>query len=374
MEEIPFEDRVVPKTEMDWGRSFWWWYPISLLLSVIAILLLRLGWDWGKRLFSADLDMIGLATLSLDVQFASRNVSDLLSQPGFQIIPALTLNNIAFMTFLIMWVGLIAGLFGGILSRRAAVELGQRTIAPWLESTKLVVSRLLSYLWAAGMHIAAVAGLLIPVLMLGWFSRLGSWAATVAGVVLLVICIPLIFSIGRLFLSLLFGFPLSVCAISIEKKADAFEGFSRSNAYLFQRPVVAALCILMLALFGEIGAFLVSRTVMLGWGFIHQAFAASSGSDPTNADYLRAGSTLASSLVMAYRFSYFWAAVTGLYLVLRKCVDNTSLDEMEVHESELLQNPPVIPNTSQALAANNGSSSSNSPAEAEQRSGDSDSQ
>ena len=29
MEEIPFEDRYVPKTEIDWDRSLWWWYPLT---------------------------------------------------------------------------------------------------------------------------------------------------------------------------------------------------------------------------------------------------------------------------------------------------------------------------------------------------------
>lgn len=360
MEEVPFQDRTVPKVEMDWDRSFWWWYPISraihpatrmtsLFWSLIAVLLLRTGVLWAEKMFSATvkssalLDWIAGPTLwSNKFTTVSRDFR----------IPPWTLDNIAFMTFSILWIALIGSIFGGVLARRAAVELGQRTIAPWIRSVRLVASRIVSYLWAAGMHFIAIGGLLLPFLLLGWFSRLGSVTATIAGVFLLLLALPGIFAIGRLFLSLAVCFPLSVCAISIEKRADAFEGFSRSNAYFFQRPVLAFLTVTLLLGFGEIGALLVSWVVHSGWGLIEQTYLAGSlTTESTINGYTKAGNWLADNLVLAYRFSYFWSAAAGLYLVLRRCVDSTDLDEMEICESELERNPPTIPNTSKSASA-----------------------
>lgn len=373
MEEVPFEDRTVPRVEIDWGRSFWWWYPISravqpairmssLLTSVLAVLLLRFGIlhavDWFKP---------SMATRDLITQLSEFRFSSLSTQT-VPSVPSLGVDDIAFVTFAILWVALIASLFGGVLARRAAVELGQRTIAPWIRSIQLVGSRAASYLWAAGMHIVGAVALVAPIALLGWFAKLGSIPAVISGILLIAVCLPLIFAIGRILMSLIFCYPLSVCAISVEKKADAFEGFSRSNAYLFQRPVLTVVCVALLFVFGQIGAFLVNWTVQLGWGLIQQTYSVSSGhAYPAVDTYLGAGDWIAKNLVFAFGFSYFWSASAGLYLVLRKCVDNTDLDEMDLLESEIEQNPPKIPTTSQPAKKSEASGSGPSGGESSNR-------
>ncbi len=370
MEEVPFEDRTVPRVEIDWGRSFWWWYPISravqpairmssLLTSVLALLLLRFGILHAVDWFKPSRAMRDLVTQLSEFRFSS------LSTQTFPSVPSLGVDDIAFVTFAILWIALIGSLFGGVLARRAAVELGQRTIAPWIRSIQLVGSRAVSYLWAAGMHIVGAVALVAPIALLGWFAKLGSIPAVISGILLIAVCLPLIFAIGRILMSLIFCYPLSVCAISVEKKADAFEGFSRSNAYLFQRPVLTVVCVALLYLFGLVGAFLVNWTVQLGWGLIQQTFSATSGhAYPAVDTYLGAGDWIAKNLIFAFGFSYFWSASAGLYLVLRKCVDNTDLDEMDLMESEIEQNPPKIPTTSQPATKSAASGSGPSSSEA----------
>ncbi len=360
MEEVPFEDRTVPRVELDWGRSFWWWYPISraiqpairmtsLLPSILALLLMQAGLALAIVWFQP--------TLGVSSQISSRGIFLDLPEQSAPPIPKFSIDNLAFLTFAVVWIALIASLFGGLIARRAAVELGQRTVAPWIRSVKLVLSRIVSYLWAAGLHIVALAGLLLPIAILGVFSTLGSFPAAVAGIILVAVCIPLIFSVGRLAMSLIFCFPLSVCAISIEKRADSFEGFSRSNAYFFQRPVLAFLCVFLLAIFGEVGAFLVNWTVQLGWGLIKNTYLAAGSIELKGNSFTGAGDWLAANLITAFRFSYFWSATAGLYLVLRRCVDNTDLDEMDILESELEQNPPQIPSVSQPMSGTGQTSS-----------------
>ena len=66
MEEVPFEDRVVPKAEIDWERSAWWWIPLtrsvhpaiklsSLVGSLIAVGLAQAGVRFAGLLFQPEL-------------------------------------------------------------------------------------------------------------------------------------------------------------------------------------------------------------------------------------------------------------------------------------------------------------------------------
>lgn len=355
MEEVPFEDRHVPHVQVDWDRSAWWWYPLtrvvhpamrmtSLVLSVFAVVLIRAGMQLGEWLFSpawesgikldASTNILPSATASA---WFGRLATDLAA------VESLRWNEVAFVSFEMLWITLVSAAFGGVLARRAAVELGQRTIGTWSDSIKIVLSRLNSYVWATGMHLVALGLLLFPFLVLGWISRLGSIGMMVSGVLLLLL-FPLVFSVGRFAFSAIICFPFSVCAISIEKDADAFEGFSRSNAYLVQRPIAAAICLALLLAAGLVGEQIVYWSLNSGWWLISRSYATTAAAADSSI-YLNAGGWLTGSLVTAYGFSFFWAAVSAVYLILRKSVDHAELDQMSNLESEIEKTLPEIPST-----------------------------
>lgn len=354
MEEVPFEDRHVPKVEIDWDRSVWWWYPLSraihpamrmlaLALSLVALLLIQLGFQVGEWLFapawSHDLRLedqsIRLASLSLMNWFRDIAV-DLAA------VQSLRLREVGFVTFEMIWITLVVSICGGIIARRGAVELGQRTVAAWGESCWIVLSRWQSYLWSTGMHLVAITAMLIPTLLIGLIGRLGPIGAMISGILLLA-CFPLVFGIGRFALSAVICFPLSVCGISLEKQADAFEGFSRSNAYLFQRPIAAAICVGLLILAGIVGEQIVYWTLSSGWWLLSRSYSTTANLPAT--DYQAAGTWLVNALIAAYGFSFFWTASAATYLILRKSVDHTELDEMENLVSPIEQSLPEIPKT-----------------------------
>ncbi|MBX3420885.1 MAG: hypothetical protein KF752_04935 [Pirellulaceae bacterium] len=357
MEETPFEDRVVSRAEIDWDRSAWWWYPItraihpavrmtSLFVSLVAVLLIQQGVGLAERWFSPGYDWGSVLVWSerYGIHWPVPQWIDNL--------PTLSIQQLAYASFCLVWIGMVGALLGGLLARRAAVELGQRTIADWGRTAKVIASRWMSFFWAIAMHFVALLCLLLPIVILGWASRLGDVAAAVTGVLLIVLSIPLMFAVGRLLISLLIGVPLSICAISIENKADAFEGFSRSNAYIFQRPVVVALLVVALGGLGQVGALLVQWTVQAGWGFISATYRWSVGGLADDANrYLQAGGWLAENLVLAYGFSFFWSASVAIYLILRRSVDGTPLDEVYQPESAIEKHPPQIPTTSQPAEA-----------------------
>lgn len=357
MEEVPFDERYVPRAEIDWERSAWWWYPLtraihpavkmtSLAVSLLAIGAAKLGVtfaDWiinpGWQAVEAAGEPRGLPFSSPLLVWLGDLIQSILSLQQF------ALREVAFISFVTLWLAGVFSIFGGVIARRGLVELGQRTVAGWGESMRIVVGRWQSFLWATGMHLVGISVLLVPALLLGLVSRLGGIGAGIAGV-LLVATFPIVFGVGRMALSMFLCFPLSVCAIAAEKKADAFEGFSRSNAYLFQRPVVALICGVFLFAIGLVGEQLVYWTLTLGWGAVRSAYFATGGSiQPASETYVQAGNWLATSLVQAYWFSFFWSGSAALYLVLRKSVDHTDLDELDSIANPIETSMPEIPST-----------------------------
>lgn len=356
MEEVPFDDRRVPKAEIDWDRSCWWWHPLSralhpavrmssLAVALIAILLVVAGWKLGLYLFAPKIDSLYSPLGRPQSLFASHASAWFLFITSVlaELLQPTDFRGFAFWTFEILWASLTLAIFGGVLARRAMIELGQRTVAPWFHSVQLVASRWQSYLWASGMNMIGIAALLILPIIFGFISRFGSGGAYVGGALLLLF-FPLAFGVGRFVLSLTICFPLSVCAIGAEKKADAFEGFSRSNAYFFQRPVVAFLVASLLLAFGYIGELLVSAVLNGGWSLVRNSYLYSGGmTQPAAAEFVAGGNWLAQSLIASYWFSYFWSASGALYLILRRSVDHTELSEIDLAEQAAAQELPEIP-------------------------------
>ncbi len=363
MEEVPFDDRHVPRVEIDWLRSAWWWIPLTrslqpavrmnaLAVGLIAIQLSTLGAWLGEQMFAPawqpSFDWYVPATEGYSLRpiaWASGVLQSLLS------FERLGLRELGFLTFELLWLTLTFGLLGGVLARRSLVELGQRTIAAWGESLSIVFSRWHSFLWSMGTHFVGIAALLVPIYVLGLLSRLGSVGATVAGVLLL-LCFPLVFAVGRFALSAIVCFPLSVCAIAAEKKADAFDGFSCSNAYFFQRPVVVAICIVCLLAIGCVGEQLVFWTITAGWWLVRGAYLMAGGAlQPASNTFIGAGNWLSTALIAAYWFSFCWSGAAATYLILRKSVDHTELDELELLESPIERSLPEIPSAPPPPAA-----------------------
>ncbi len=134
---------------------------------------------------------------------------------------------------------------------------------------------MLSYTWVTGMHLVSIAALLLIPYLVGVSARLGPMAH-VSGILLLLL-FPLVFAIGRLVLSMFVCFPLAVTAISCERNGDAFEGFSRSNNYFFQRPVLCVLCAIALAAIGWVGYAIIFWWLLAGWHWMRDAFLTGAG-------------------------------------------------------------------------------------------------
>ncbi len=372
MDELPFDERHVPRAEIDWERSAWWWRPLTraigpamkmlaLILGAIGVWLAQVGIAIAYWLFRPQWSGLETSAAPTPGAFESVAVEWIVNiAQAVVAFDAFGLRELAFSTFSALWLATVLALVGGILARRSLVELGQQTIAPWGESLRIVFGRWASFLWSTGMHLVGLAFLLLPVLLFGAVSRLGAVGATIGGICLL-LAFPFVFAVGRMALSMFLSFPLSTCAIVAEKNADAFEGFSRANAYLFQRPAVVVMASLILFLVGLIGEQIVYWTLTLGWSFMQAAFMLGGAGQTTSPEFTEIGSGLVATLIRAFWFSYFWSASAAVYLILRKSVDHTEFDDLDAIVNPIEKTLPEIPTsppTGQTTSKGEGASDS----------------
>ena len=165
------------------------------------------------------------------------------------------------------------------------------------------------------------------------------------GLLLVGILWPLLLLAGLLMalllLGLAFGWPLMWATISTEG-TDSFDALSRSYAYVFQRPLrLSVLCVVAVVL-GWLGWLLVG--VFAGTVIWLTSWAAAWGCGADRIQLVTGCSArrhrpcrqrdhpfldrLRQILAVGYFYGYFWTAASAIYLLLRRDVDATEMDEV----------------------------------------------
>ncbi len=263
-----------------------------------------------------------------------------------------------------LWTLSVWALFGGAIARIAAVRLGRDERVGLRESMVFARGKWPSLMAAPLMPLLAIALLALPIWLLGLIMRLDLGVA-LAGLswvlVALVGLVMAVFGIG-----LLFGWPLMWSTVATEG-SDAFDGVSRSYAYTFQRPLhylAYALLSMLLGVLGWLLVVLFCETVLrfidwgICWGTGVQRFEEIQGltagwSEPKEATpsllwfgagLIRFFNACIRSLITAFSHGYFWVAVAGIYLLLRRDADQTETDDVYLEdESETPYGLPELP-------------------------------
>jgi hypothetical protein len=268
----------------------------------------------------------------------------------------------------VLWALTVTAVFGGILSRMAAVETAGQGDAGIQSAGGFSLVRLGRYL----------LGPLSTVVGLGLFWGLNTVAGLIAripylgdGLVSLFWFLPVI---AGLFLALIVlgvaaGWPLMFAAVSVDN-TDGYEALSRSYGYIFNRPWYALFLVLLVLLYGSVLLFFVTGMLTLavdlatgsvetGLGERKSRLLLSQVPDhpmfpigpspfeppiPTVSEFsqLSVGiwMRLLGSLPAAFVFSYFWVAVTLIYILLRHREDAIPLDEIVRPEER--NRPPAL--------------------------------
>src|SRR5438132_4800764 len=297
------------------------------------------------------------------------------------------LEQFYFLLVIIWTVGTWA-IFGGAITRIAAVEITRNEKIGMGEALRFVRARWKSYVFASFLPLIIIAGIVLLLALFGavnwipflaeiwngllWFLALGG------GLAIAVLLVGLI------------GWPMIHATLSTEG-SDSFDALSRSYSYVLLKPWSYLWYAVVALAYGAVIVFFVglmgSLTIYLAkWG--SSQFTSSRGfgrySDPSpmfiwqsksfgSRDLLLHGSPIAADtptdidaaisaytaspnfspswyyigafliaawlylfflLVVGYGYSYFWSAGTMIYLLMRRKADDTEMDEVYLEEED----------------------------------------
>ena len=231
--------------------------------------------------------------------------------------------------------------FGAAISRVAAVQLATGEHVGWGAALRWAGTKWLAYFAAPLLPMIGVAVAVLPILVLGLLMRTDFLAALAALIWPLVLIGGFVMAV--LLAGVMFGWPLMWATISVEG-TDSFDALNRTYAYVFQRPARYLFYVIVAALIGWLGWFVVENFAA---GVIWLAtWAASWGAGGPRIQALTVGSDDASGLAHAatwliafwsgcvkllaigYSFGYLGVASTAIYYQLRRDVDARETDEV----------------------------------------------
>ena len=277
-------------------------------------------------------------------------------------------GGFAYLFLCVVWSAAVWALFGGMLARHAALALAREEQPSTGDLSRFVRQRWTSYVAAPMFPLVGVFLLAIPLACLGLLTRAG------IGVLLAGLAWPLVLLAGLLMAILLIGlllaWPLMTVSISAEG-ADSFGALSSSYAYVSQRPLRLLLYVVLAAVLGEFGWWIVQAVVYatlnlshwgISWGNSWQELRpaltpdAGSWSERAGGGLVRFWEGCLMTLAAGFAFSYLWHAATAIYFLLRFHVDATEMDEVYVDDAG---SPFGLPDLEQTSSAGGNSAAEN---------------
>jgi len=258
-----------------------------------------------------------------------------------------------------LWTLLIWSFFGGAISRAAVVQLAREERVGLGEAIGYARNKMGSYFAAPLIPLVGLLVLAIPFIFLGWIM-----AANFSVIVGALLWILLLATVGLIMamvaIGVIFGWPLMWGTISAEG-SDAFDALSRCYAYTFQRPLHYAFYVLVAALFGLLGSVVVwlfAGTIVemsywaTAWGAGAERVAAIqqiAGGGSDDSTWLSASGRLIGfwvscvwAIATGWSYSFFFTVAAAIYLLLRRDVDQTELDEVYLEETDETYGMPPL--------------------------------
>lgn len=298
----------------------------------------------------------------------------------------LTPTGFLFLLLCGVWELLVWGLFGGAITRIAALKFTRDEAPGLIAALKHAFSKWPSYGLPPLVAMAGASVFAIQLVLLGVIMRIDVLAFVAALFWPIVILLGLMMAV--LLIGALVGWPLMWATVSVEG-TDAFDALSRSYAYVYHRPwrlLWYALFALFLAI---VSMFVVklfaSSAIALGnwsidWGLDNPTMRTVVAPEPAantapKIDFTpgvaapadpdiptlepmeeapEMSRTLAATrsiigfwkaavavLVAGYQAGFLWVAAVGIYLLLRRDIDGVQTGEVFVDQAEEYGMPPL---------------------------------
>ena len=267
------------------------------------------------------------------------------------------LVTFAYLSWGLLWSLAVWSWTGGAIARIAVVRLG-RDEGMGIKSALLFSTRRFLAFFAPPLYPLALLVLLALLGILpGLLVRLDWGAGFVSVFWLLGLAVSMIFTI--VILGVLVGWPLMVVTTAAEG-TDSLDGLARGFAYSFQRPINYALYLIVSICFSILCvavAALVANLVLdltywsMSWGAGGERIAtlrphlmdpaseilaseATSGSLKFAQGTFQFWDGLLGVLLNGFAFGLFWCLYSAIYLLLRRDVDETEVDEVFIDDEE----------------------------------------
>jgi hypothetical protein len=288
-----------------------------------------------------------------------------------------------FLIVMIWTVGVWA-IFGGAITRIAAVEIARNEKIGLGEALRFTIARWKSYIFASFFPLLIIAFIVLLLAIFGLVNYIPILAEFWNGILWFLVLLGGL-TIAVLLVGLV-GWPMIHSTLSAEG-SDSFDALSRSYSYVLQKPWSYAWYVAVALAYGAVVVFFVglmgSLTVYLGkWG-VSQFTGLGQYADPSHMfvwaptsyhwrDLLLQGSPIAEGapvvtdkmveqyvqsnqfrnwyyigafliaawlyliflLLIGFGYSYFWSASTMIYLLMRRKVDDTEMDEVYLEEED----------------------------------------
>ena len=246
------------------------------------------------------------------------------------------------------WLLLVWSFVGGAITRIAVVHIGREERIGLKEAFCFVRGKYVSYLMSPLFVMLACAFLSLPIL--GISALLNFDIGVVFSGVLWVLVVIVGIAIAVLLTGLFFGWPLMWPTISAEEAGDVYEATSRSFAYTFQAPLQYFGFALIICAIWVPGVVIVQSFAVLVEQVVFTVGGISGGSTMADVqDFIKTGAmdgnspagtyTLGVNMIGgihwighvvadAFCISFFFSSSAGIYLLLRRFVDQTEIDEI----------------------------------------------
>ncbi len=229
----------------------------------------------------------------------------------------------------------VLALPAAISMRAGAIHAAQRQPERLTVAARRVVQRGGDLLLVLVLPWVCVAGLTVPVFIVGMIARLGKvgwWMVEPLSILLL----PFIVLIGLIAAGSLVATPLGIAAIAIEKRNDAFDALSRGYEYLYRRPIHLTFYLAVSTMLVFVIAIIANIVVLASAHVVGFAFALASG---TKALPYVVGVMLAH-LAPAIALTAAWGLIGATYLLLRKDanqqeIEDIAISPIDLHRAEL---------------------------------------
>lgn len=285
-----------------------------------------------------------------------------------------SMSEVGFWILAGLWAIAVWGYFGGAICRTAALALSRDEYVTLRDCLAHARRKWLSHLGAPIVPLVPVVLGTIGLGILGLLLRT-DWGALILALLWPFVLLAAL-GVVLLGLGVLLGWPLMWGTLATEN-ADAFDAVSRSFSYLFQRPLHYLFYVGVAGVFGAICWLVVANVAAatvwvsfwaVDWGADLARWTTEQVPVRRNVESillasgeLTAVGWAASSLLgfwkalvkliaMAFLYSYFWTSACAIYLLLRRDVDATEIEEIYLGDRPTVSLPEIKPEVKAAPA------------------------